>query len=269
MGIRTFIFEISIYSFLALGGSAAISIWETYVNTSVHSPICVVSMLGSVLPQAGVYYVIAVLNQTTYLPQLVVWPSRIWAAIRGKLKEGPINFDLANESLRLARVLNMGLMVSVLCPLIFPACAIFFTSAMVAYQWMFHRFFGGQVTGGHFMMQKNHCHGLLWYESFDCTMLGLVLGTGAVTGVMLICMADTPDAWTPFLTSGFMAILLFIIWRFWHHCHNRYKGISDVMPLEDALSIDNHIDHDRLVSTFREDCFTDFKVFELLQAMQI
>mmetsp|Transcript_20518 Transcript_20518/g.71004 ORF Transcript_20518/g.71004 Transcript_20518/m.71004 type:complete len:759 (+) Transcript_20518:35-2311(+) len=262
---RTFVFWVATYYMIALGGSTALSIWRSYVDQAVKRPLCVLTMLGTLLPQVAVYYIVAVVNQMASLPLLVVPVDRLWAGIRRKLEEGPIYLDIGYESLRLASVLNMACMFCVLCPLILPFCAVYFFLAQCAYRWSFQNLYGGPVVCGNRDLQAHDCHGGMWYELFPCAMLGLLLGSCAVTGVLLTSMVKAPNAWSPLL--GVLALLVLIAGevKFWLDC-DRFKQLSEAMPYEDAATIDNDEAHAALVDTFDPDYYTDPSTHERLRA---
>jgi len=253
--LRTFGFTSATYYALALGGSTAISIWGKYFQQALRQPLCFVTMLATLLPQVAVYYIVSIVNQIALRPISLFQVSRIFGGIGGSLEDTPAYMDVGYEGVKLANVLTLACMYSVLSPMLMPFAACYFIISSCCYRWSLQRLFGAPRKNRPRRLQAFPGGGSIWFELFESAMSGLLLGTVAVFSIVLSCTPAAPSTWSPALCLALLIVLLIVEIKFWHGCSSSCMQLAAHMPYEDAQNVDADEGHASLVKEFREDYY--------------
>jgi len=134
-------------------------------------------------------------------------------------KRPPVHPDLPQECTKLGIILVLTLTYSVIAPALMPICLLFFALCFVVYGWLFLSVW----------TPESDCQGKCWFELFNTTMLGLILGTLSFTA-----LAGTRS------DGAFYALLVlcFIELCAWRG-YNKYFAIpAHFTSLEDASTLD-------------------------------
>merc|ERR1712007_147809 len=101
---------------------------------------------------------------------------------------------------------------------------------------------------GNVYTQEFDAGGAFWFELFNGSMFGLLLGTLSLCGVAGIRGVDKREFWA-------MWALPVLIVAFQVRCRKYYR-YSNFMPLEDAVSVDRGVS-DKVAAGFRRDFYQD------------
>mmetsp|Transcript_5778 Transcript_5778/g.17045 ORF Transcript_5778/g.17045 Transcript_5778/m.17045 type:complete len:870 (+) Transcript_5778:135-2744(+) len=201
-------------------------------------------ILREEVPQVATYFVMYVIARVCIgLPCLLLYPAvHLWR-FREVMDKGPppLSCDFAAEASNVGLVLVLGLTYSVIAPALMPICGAFFGVAFLIYGWLFQNVYTAQFD----------CAGQCWYELFDGSMVGLVLGT--------LSLAAVASAFVGFHSGEFVALLVLavLIVLLYSVMHRHFAVPSRFLSFADACKLDRHCEGLGIACQLVEDYYLD------------
>mmetsp|Transcript_13202 Transcript_13202/g.41664 ORF Transcript_13202/g.41664 Transcript_13202/m.41664 type:complete len:765 (-) Transcript_13202:9-2303(-) len=232
---RNFLFQLATLWATVFSGTISNSIREI-----VEHPACVYVILGRSIPKVSVYFTSFVIARIGISLPLLLLPIGSFLVLFRISKPEPQYCELATEAVNIAIVFVLGLMYSLIAPLILPACMVYFGLATLVYRWKFLNVYTPQFS----------CAGAFWYDLFDGVMIGLFLGLLSQVGLATLYVgAKTPEFYA-------MGLLPWLALAFTFYCKTRLAPLSKSMPYQDAVRIDRE-NSAEVCSMFLRDFYKD------------
>eukprot|EP00930_Biecheleria_cincta_P039024 TRINITY_DN26835_c0_g1_i1.p1 TRINITY_DN26835_c0_g1~~TRINITY_DN26835_c0_g1_i1.p1 ORF type:complete len:814 (+),score=94.06 TRINITY_DN26835_c0_g1_i1:68-2443(+) len=219
-----------------------ITLWLTVFSSSLldsvgaiwEHPNCMYYILGASIPKVSVYFIQFVVARTGIsLPLLLLRVSSLFKLLTSPDEAEPVYCYFDTQITNVCIVFVLGLMYSVVAPIIMPVCIVYFGLASVVFKWLFVHVYSSEFD----------LEGRAWFVAFRGLIVGSLFGNIALCGLAVVnCGANTPQ----FYATG---VLPFVIMFFARDCENRYRRAASVMSYQNAVQVDEDMkDMDRIES---------------------
>jgi len=219
-----------------ISGTVSLS-FHDQLGEVLQNPQAVFAILREEVPEVASYFINYVSARVGItVPMLLFFPllSNLQVCRRRRRQDEeeepaglhPVYPDFAIEPASLGLVLVLGLTYSVIAPSIMPVCMLFFAFAFLVYCWLFSFVYTPEFDA----------LGACWYELYETTILGLLLGT--------LSLAALASAFKGFHSAEFNVLLLLCagIVGAYVYMHYAFALPSRYISLEDACRVDRACD---------------------------
>jgi len=199
----------------------------------LRQPAQVFSILQNKVPRVATYFINFVMARAGLsTPMLLLFSMLNVAGCGGGQPVGegeegappPVRPNYAMEASNLGMVLVLGMTYSCVAPMIMPACMVFFLLSGLVYRWLFLYVYTPEFS----------CDGEIWYELFNGSMIGLLLGTLSLAGFAgVLCGYSSPEFWA----VGLLVIAVIIIHRLFqvhYGLPSKFISLADAREMDDA-----------------------------------